>query len=298
VQRSEPWHAESDPRGIRPPGLRAGRRPGKGLWWRVSVIFLATTATWWVIYQGLNRWFGPVNEDRTGHAVRAILALALGTVIVALALRHLEEPTWQAVGLTSLPCGMTFLGLGFLGWLTPVAVALAVAAGRGGTSIEPMASWPTVAVTFVGMLLAVASYEAFPEELIFRGYLYSALASRMPRAMAVAGQALLFLVWGVVIGAANTPYRMVVFLVFALVCGVLRAVTGSVWTSIGFHLAFQSVEQTLSSTSVLAVTPPDSYQSVGPIGLFLLPLVLLIWAAVRPRPWLTRRRGSRGASGS
>jgi membrane protease YdiL (CAAX protease family) len=65
----------------------------------------------------------------------------------------------------------------------------------------------------------------------------------MPLWMAVLGQALLFTAWGFANGGENSLDRTVLFFSFAIVVGIFRATTGSVWASIGFHLAFQTIAQ-------------------------------------------------------
>lgn len=127
-------------------------------------------------------------------------------------------------------------------------------------------------------------YEALPEELVFRGYFYRNLADALPRWLAVLGQAGLFTLFGVAIGAAGSIDRVVLFLLFATVLGYLRAVTGSVWTGIGFHLAFQIVAQ-LTSPNHGQFTVTDLLTLQG-VAFVLLPFTLgalLVRAACRGR---------------
>lgn len=97
----------------------------------------------------------------------------------------------------------------------------------------------------LGLTGPVLLYEVVPEEIVFRGYFFTALAERYSTRMAIPVQALLFMLWGVLIGAAETLDRAVLFVVFAFVLGIVRTATGSMWSCMGFHAAFQVTTQFL-----------------------------------------------------
>jgi len=60
-------------------------------------------------------------------------------------------------------------------------------------------------------------------------------------------QEALFTLWAMDIGATGSVDRMILFFTFSVVLGILRVVTGNLWTSIGFHLIFQWVAQLYSA---------------------------------------------------
>lgn len=132
----------------------------------------------------------------------------------------------------------------------------------------------------IGLTALVLLYEAIPEELVFRGFLYTALAGRWSPAVAVGGQAVLFTVWGTVIGASASIDRIVLFAVFAALLGALRAVTGSVWTCMGFHTAFQVTAQLLTGDHWSQAEVADPGGTVSALAFVAVPFLVtatLLW---------------------
>lgn len=93
------------------------------------------------------------------------------------------------------------------------------------------------------LVLLVFLYEALPEELVFRGYVQRNLLTALPAGQAVVIQAVLFTLFGFLVGVAQSPFRLSLFLTFGLLLGAFRVATGDIWAGIGFHVAYQSVAQ-------------------------------------------------------
>lgn len=105
----------------------------------------------------------------------------------------------------------------------------------------------------------VLVYEAFPEELIFRGYVYRNLTAAMAPWLAVVAQALVFAafgttLWVITSGLGVLLERLVLFFAMAVVLGCIRLIAGSIWAAVGFHLAFQVFMQLGLSGRYLDVT--------------------------------------------
>ncbi|WP_225854229.1 hypothetical protein [Micromonospora sp. ALFpr18c] len=105
---------------------------------------------------------------------------------------------------------------------------------------------------------------------------------------------MLFTLFGFLVGAARSPGRLALFVVFALLLGGFRAATGDIWAGIGFHVAFQSVAQLFGDVGgVFDVTGSDV---LGLVALGGLPFALgwtvierrhrhhLNWQALEPEP--------------
>jgi membrane protease YdiL (CAAX protease family) len=140
------------------------------------------------------------------------------------------------------------------------------------------------------VLVLVLLFEAVPEELIFRGYLFALLGERLPTWAVVILQAIAFCLFGAVIGAAVTVERQVAFLLFSIALGIIRAVTGSVYTTIGFHATFQLLSQLTLNPEWTSVQLEDPDAWFSDIAFGLAPLVispLIVLAVV-----LLRRRGA------
>lgn len=212
------------------------------LLWRVAIVFAAVTLIWLVILYGNRLAFGP-DYDRTAHVVSAVLATALTLPVIVLARRFLDRRPWAGLGLTPLRSGWRSFLIGAACYLLPAAIGLTAVVALGVVEITVDASLVELLVLVGSLLVLAFLFEAFPEELVFRGYIYRNLTTAYPRWAAVGGQAVLFTLWGVAIGAAPTVGRVGVFLAVAAVIGAIRVITGDVWACIGFHLAFQTVQQ-------------------------------------------------------
>lgn len=225
------------------PGMAPARLP---LVVRVAVVLAAAWLIWTVVFATL-AGFGDAHTDRVGHALRAVLVAVLVVPMVLLARRHLDRRPWAGLALDATGWRYGLVGAGI--WLGLAAIGAVVALATGLVEVS-VGTFPASTVLLALYLpVLVLLFEALPEELVFRGYLYRNLAGAMPRWVAVVGQAVLFTVWGALLGAAESVERVILFFTFSLALGALRAVTGSLWTPIGFHLAFQWVSQYTSAAA-------------------------------------------------
>lgn len=217
------------------------------LFGRVAVVFLAVTLVWLFVTQGLGSFFGPAYSDRVGHAVRALLTSALVVPLIFLARRYLDRRSWEGLRFTSLRTGWRWLLFGMVFWLVAVGLGLVVTVVLGWTRISLGTPSVGILLLFLYLPVLVFLYESLPEELIFRGYLYRNLSARYARWVSVLAQATLFTLWGAAIGAAGSVDRVVLFFTFSVALGILRVISGNLWATIGFHLAFQWVTQLVSA---------------------------------------------------
>ncbi len=226
--------------------------------WRITIVFSAATCIWLFMHEIANTVFG-TDYSRSSHTFRAVITSLLVIPLIVLARRFLDRRPWNGLGLSHFRIGWRPLLIGMICWLIPAVIGLVVCVALGWTEItlnEPIGN--TLLLTF-GLMLLVFIYEAFPEELIFRGYFYQNLATAMPRWLAVLGQAILFVLWGLANGGPNSIERSVLFFVAATILGVFRVVTGSVWASIGFHLAFQTTTQLFGTIgNQFTISDPDT----------------------------------------
>lgn len=218
-----------------------------------------------------------VEATLPGYSLAAHAARALGcgvlTLLAVVAYLRWTGQTWDVLGWHGRRAPRELV-VGMLAYLLPAGLAIAALVGFGSASIHLTAD----PAQFVGQLLLlvalVALFEAIPEELLVRGWVFGALAQGRPTWAAIVGQAVLFCLWGVLIGAAPSVDRLIAFGLFALVQGWLRAQTGSVACTIGFHLAFQVVAQGLLAPTWDAVTLLDPGEWVALLGVGLVPFVV------------------------
>jgi CAAX protease family protein len=110
---------------------------------------------------------------------------------------------------------------------------------------------------------------------------------------AVSAQAVLFAVWGALLGAAGSLDRVLLFFSFSLALGALRVVTGSLWAPIGFHLVFQSVAQYLGAAQRDGALVVDGRDVLDVVVLWFFPIavgtvVLVLVGARRGIRWSRR----------
>ncbi|MEH1166034.1 CPBP family intramembrane glutamic endopeptidase [Micromonospora sp. CPCC 205539] len=220
------------------------------LHWRILIVFAGALVVWLFLYHGavLGR-----DYDRPTHVIRAIVTTALVVPLVVVARRLLDRRPWAGLGLPSLRTGWRHLLLGMACWLIPAAVGFALCLGFDWVEIGLRTSVGDVVRVAALLVVLVFLYEALPEELIFRGYLHRNLATRLSAWQAVLGQAVLFTLFGFLVGAATSLDRLAIFFVFALVLGGFRVATGDIWAGIGFHLAFQTVAQLVGDIGAVFV---------------------------------------------
>lgn len=185
------------------------------------------------------------------HIVMALLTTALVVPMIVLARRYLDQESFPGLGLAVDAAALHPFAIGILAWLLPFALGVTLCLVIGLVTITPVVPWSEILAFLPLLVLLVFLLEALPEELAFRGYIQTNLAKTMPLWAAVAVQAILFGSWGVALwfltAGGIDPLHASLFYVMGAVLGMLRAITGSVWTGIGFHLAFQTVSQLLQN---------------------------------------------------
>ncbi len=206
------------------------------------MVFAAVTGWWMLLIDGVGAVTG-TEYTRGGHIVRAVGATLFVIPLIGLMLRFPVRLRWSDLGLTEWRIGWKQFVSGAACWAGPALLTLAVLVGAGWTELTVRAPVAEIAVAVLGLAVLVLLYEAIPEELVFRGYIFAVLAGRFAPAWAVLGQTTLFTAWGALNGGPISVDRTVLFALFATVLGALRTVTGSLWSCMGFHTAFQVTAQ-------------------------------------------------------
>lgn len=204
--------------------------------------------------------------------------------------------------------------------LTPAAflhmlggAASALLMGGVGFIITGALGWTTITAWHFSMdlLLAVALntciaflYEALPEELSMRGIVYSGLRLRLPAFAAYGAQVLLFVLvpvtvnqlqaWsGIGRGSSINAEYVIMLLCYGTMLQLWRSLTGSLWASIGFHVAYleiarfvilQQDRRLLTYTELEAGTGPVVIQfGIIIVGSAVLLVLLNLWRRRRLR---------------
>ncbi|ODT73773.1 MAG: hypothetical protein ABS76_38475 [Pelagibacterium sp. SCN 64-44] len=215
---------------------------------RIGIVWMALLAIFAGKSQLATLLFGP-EYDVDRHVFMAVLTSALVVPMIVMARRYLDREKFVGLGLAVDASALKPLLVGALAWFGPFLLGLAVCLGFGLVDIRATASWGEIFAFVPLLIVLVFLLEALPEELAFRGYLQTNLGKLLEPWLAVTVQAALFGSWGVALWLITSggidPLHASLFYVMGAVLGMFRIITGSVWTGIGFHLAFQTVAQLL-----------------------------------------------------
>ncbi|WP_421742685.1 type II CAAX prenyl endopeptidase Rce1 family protein [Cellulomonas sp.] len=232
------------------------------------------------------------SSEDPGTSAGALL-FVLSPLLLAVGLRTIGREGWADAGLR-LGRERGWYAVALL--LFPVLFAAPIALGAltGDVHVAPGAG-PRFAALLATGFLARLTFAAF-EELGWRGYLEPRLAAlgvpALRRHLAVG---VLWAVWHVpyivAFGdgytdlplAAQLPLFTVAVLAMAVIWGVARDRTGSVWPAVLGHGMANAVAFPLLATDVLVIDSPLVH-SARPEGLVVLPLLVLT-AVVVFRRW-------------
>lgn len=228
---------------------------------RVAVVLAGALLGWLAIAALGTRVWGE-GPSLARHLASAVLALVVASALVGAARRLLDRRPSGELGLPGGRRAIQDLLLGALSWLLPAAIGLSIVLGAGWLDVEIDATLAETAGVVLLLLVLVLVYEAVPEELIFRGYVQRNLTAAMRPWLAVLVQALLFATFGTTLWVITEGWgvlleRLMLFFGTGVVTGCIRVISGTVWATVGWHLAFQVVMQMFLSSQYLEVTVSD-----------------------------------------
>lgn len=238
-----------------------------------------------------------------------VVCTGLAVPWIAWIRRRLDRRSLSGLGLPGLRRSLGTFGLGALVTTGAAAVTFGLGAAAGWIAFGELAAGP-LAVFLASNTLIAFLYEALPEELTLRGYAYRSLSSGLSRWTAALWTTVLFLLvpagasvvqagaTAVLGGEVRAPRLapggqdpvayLVLLTFFGTTLVVARVVTGSVWASIGVHLAFLTVNRIVLSSPAAGTgwsasfTMPDAVLLI-PAYLFLAALGFLIYGRWRRR---------------
>ena len=178
-----------------------------------------------------------------------VTASALGMVFVLR--RRADRRPWSGVGLTFNRAVIPHLVFGMVlaTILATVAAAAVVQVGLAdwAWSVETTKELAEqrLASSIITIAVSVLLVQGFPEELVFRGYMFRNLGATLPLWAMVAVSSLIFGSMHVFSsGGATTLAEHVWYAVamcgFGLILAACRTVSGTLWLGIGFHAGFDA----------------------------------------------------------
>ena len=256
-------------------------------WWaRLAAGSLVACAVWLSVDALAAAIFG-TDYSFGSHAFRAVATTVLVLASFALLLRW-ERTRPADYGVVGGAGAVRGFMLGLVGYLVPCLGATIVLLALNLASFQVPAAPLEAAGQGQLVLVLVVLYEAVPEELIFRGYLFRVLAERLSGWLTILVQALMFCAFGVIVGAAGTVDRILLFFVFAISLGYLRQITGTVFATIGFHAVFQLLAQWSLGEhwNTLTVVDPGGWYALVALGIVpfaCAPALAAVLVRMRPR---------------
>lgn len=183
-------------------------------------------------------------------------------MIVVRARRAAATSRAPALGETRRRDALRALAMGATLWLVPAIIAFTTFAVLGAPitingSLEEILT--VVLLTFGAVLLS----EAVPEELVFRGQLMSVLSERLQIWWVIVVQSGLFTAFALILRGWTGVADFSLFVGMGIGLGYLRVVSGSVWTTVGFHAAFQTGSQLVLTHDVITFDGSDTAAMVA-----------------------------------
>jgi membrane protease YdiL (CAAX protease family) len=223
--------------------LDQDRRPR--LMWRILLAWLGFFGCVLIIgmtVQAATTWLPSVISQAA--AGLGITASVLG--LVFLLRRHADRRPWSGIGLTLDRAAIPHLlfGIVLAVIVTTVAAAVTVQLGLADWGWSADATKRSVeqglVTTIIMITMSTLLVQGFPEELVFRGYMFRNLGQTLPLWATVASSSLIFGSMHVFSNSgATTLGERVLYVVamtgFGLMLAACRTVSGTLWLGIGFH---------------------------------------------------------------
>jgi len=212
--------------------------------------------------------------------ILAVVTTGIAIPLIYVLRQYADKRPWSGLGLSSPPSGLPYLILG-VGLLAGSALlALVVGEAIGWLRVvELRLPVETLLVILINIPIAFF-YEAFPEEVVFRGYLFRNLNTKFSRWLALLFQVVLFVLAPIALTAVMvaagigtwdliTLEYVINLIAFGTVLQLCRIYSGNLWMCIGFHIAWLEM--------VRYVIVPGSYaiievEYLSPYGYLLLSL--------------------------
>lgn len=210
---------------------------------RIAVVLILSVIIWRFVGY-LRESFGGEEYSRLSHFLLAVITTVLTLILVEFA-RRWSKLSWSQLGMANAIGNIRSFGLGLILWLVPAAIGLVICLMAGWVEISFQTDFSSLFVGLLILCITVFLIEALPEELLVRGYIYRTVNTLFPHWGTVLIQMVLFTVFGYAIGAIYSVEQLMFLPGFAFILGYFRAVSGNVWTAIGFHTAIMTVTQIL-----------------------------------------------------
>lgn len=236
---------------------------------RIAIAVLLLTASLLTVAMVLD----DADPQTTSTLLTRILAgFAISALVVAVVLRLTRPPATEEsvdAGFGAPRPGLASFAIGFASWTLPAVVTFLLLA-LVGHQLEMSPGTASLVGRIALLTLAVLLGEAIPEELVFRGYITGVLNRHLSPWPVIAIQTGLFTLMAVSLRGFTGIADLSLFITMGIIFGYFRLLTGSVWTSVGFHTAFQTGAQLLFTHDALEFTGPSDLE---PLAIGTIPFI-------------------------
>jgi len=236
------------------------------------------------------------------QAIQAVVMSGVVIPLIYLLRRRVDRRPLVGIGLGQFGKATRdfVLTLGIVAGFVVVPLLLIPVAGWGSLSVDLSPD----TLGFMAAWLAIAFFfEAFPEEIAVRGYLYRNLSAHATRWFASVVAVVLFAMVPLVVVAVDgwllgseislggqdrlTLGYVLTIILFGALVQYLRVVTDSVWVCIGFHLGFLKLGRWIGPHDDAFVR--IEAENPGAVDLALQISLLVGLLAILALPWLAGR---------
>lgn len=244
-------------------------------------------------------------SELTRHLSQSVLVSAFVVVGIWQLRKRLDQGKPVSIGIGDLKGALLklLLGIGILA--VPLILSLITTEIAGWAEIKINWQRAQPEMILLGML-SVFLTDALPEELVFRGYIFSNLSDKFSVRKSAIITTALFVIFPVIlipiqgllgslvtagIVSSISGGYLAYLLFFGIFAVYLRILTNSIWTGVGFHLMFVYFNQLIGIENTNLIQFSE-YTNELPSQLSLGFYLLLTFIALLVYPWIKSRKSS------
>lgn len=211
---------------------------------KIGGVLLFSILIWRLILY-FNDIFSGEEYSSTIHFFTGLAITILSFTLVNTALSA-NRISWKQLGMGDFGKNIISFLVGSFLWLIPAAIGLIIVLSIGWAEITVTSNLSQLLSRLLILYITVFLIEAFPEELIMRGYIYSHINAIFPHWKTVLIQTLIFSIFAYFVGAIYSLEQLLFIPGYGFMLGYIRAKSGNVWTTIGFHTAIMTASQIIN----------------------------------------------------
>lgn len=216
----------------------------KNMMLKIGVVLLFSIIIWRLVIYFNSMFSGGEYNSRihffAGSAITILSFILVNTT------RRTNRISWKQIGMSDLRTNVISFFVGTILWFIPAVIGLVIALLAGWTEITVTTNSNQLLLSTLILYITVFLIEAFPEELIMRGYIYSHVNAMFPHWITLIIQTLIFSLFAYFIGAIYSLEQLLFIPGYGFMLGYIRGKSGNIWTSIGFHTVIMTASQIIN----------------------------------------------------